>query len=140
MGSSRIFRTAILKQENLSKHIHTHYGPGVSFALNLTTEQLRKLRLKGRHLSAFRSLWFLQWTVTEIAANEPQLRVRASLQRDSAAPAITGGICVPPPEPRQAWDLPLPVPLTRSCRVPESKRKAGQSGFLDNEGAMEREA
>ena len=40
MGSSRIFRTAILKQENLSKHIHTHYGPGVSFALIPTTEQL----------------------------------------------------------------------------------------------------
>lgn len=53
-------------------------------------------------------LRFLQQTVTEVATNEPQLRVPAAPQRDSAAPAITGGICVPS-ESRQAWGGPLLV-------------------------------
>lgn len=134
MGSSRIIRTAILKQEDLSKHIHTHYGPGVSFALIPTTEQLWILRLKGRHLSAFRSVVSAvdcyrnshQWTTAPCPCLSATWLGCSCHRR--------WNLCSPP-DSRQAWDVPLPVPLSPSCRVPESKWKAGQSSFLDDEGA-----
>lgn len=93
-----------------------------------TTQNIAMQAERETSFSFSGSLRFLQQIVTEVATQWTAAPCPCCPQRDSAAPAITGGICVPLLNPGRPGTGPCWF-HSPSCRVSESKRKADQSSF-----------